>query len=143
MNAENLLKTMFRSFFTIATGIIASMYVFCLLFYPNASFSLHDIGGILMMAFVSDMPYLLFYSHKELSKKQMYIRKSVHLTVLLSVVLYFACLWNWISLNHTREVLVFILLFLFVYILVFVTSRYHDQKLADKLNHRLRERYRS
>ena len=102
MNAENLLKTMFRSFFTITTGIITSMYVFCLLFHPDASFSLHDIGGILVMAFVSDLPYLLFYSHKELSKKQMYVRKSVHLTVLLSVVLYFAYLWDWISINHTK-----------------------------------------
>ncbi|MGC6174404.1 DUF3021 family protein [Lacrimispora sp. 38-1] len=143
MNAENLLKTMFRSFFIIVTGIIASMYVFCLIFYPDASFSLHDIGGILVMAFVSDLPYLLFYSGKELSKKQMYIRKSIHLPVLLSVVLYFACIWDWISLNHTKEVLTFVLLFLFVYIMVFFTCKYQDQKLADKLNHRLRERYRS
>lgn len=142
MNAENLLKTMFRSFFIIVTGIIASMYVFCLIFYPDASFSLHDIGGILVMAFVSDLPYLLFYSGKELSKKQMYIRKLIHLPVLLTVVLYFACLWDWISLNHTREVLTFVLLFLFVYIMVFLTCKYQDQKLADKLNHRLRERYR-
>ena len=143
MNAENLLKTMFRSFFIIVTGIIASMYVFCLIFYPDASFSLHDIGGILVMAFVSDLPYLLFYSGKELSKKQMYIRKSIHLPVLLSVVLYFACLWDWISINHTKEVLTFVLLFLFVYIMVFITCKYQDQKLADKLNRRLRERYRS
>ena len=143
MNAENLLKTMFRSFFIIVTGIIASMYVFCLIFYPDASFSLHDIGGILVMAFVSDLPYLIFYSGKELSKKQMYIRKSIHLPVLLSVVLYFACLWDWISINHTKEVLTFVLLFLFVYIMVFITCKYQDQKLADKLNRRLRERYRS
>lgn len=143
MNAENMLKKMFHSYFTIVTGIIASMYVFCLIFNPNASFSLHDIGGIFLMAFVSDLPYLLFYSGKELSKKQMYIRISVQLPVLLSIVLYFAYLWDWVSLSQTKEVLVFVLLFLFVYIMVYVTSKYHDQKLADRLNHRLRERYRS
>lgn len=143
MNAENIFKKMFHSYFTIVTGIIASMYVFCLIFNPDASFSLHDIGGIFLMAFVSDLPYLLFYSGKELSKKQMYIRISVQLPVLLSIVLYFAYLWDWVSLSQTKEVIVFILLFLFVYIMVYVTSKYHDQKLADKLNHRLRERYRS
>ncbi|MDK2965324.1 MULTISPECIES: DUF3021 domain-containing protein [Lacrimispora] len=143
MNAENLLKTMFRSFFIIVTGIISSMYVFCQIFYPDARFSLHDIGGILVMAFASDLPYLLFYSGKELSKKQMYIRKSIHLPVLLSVVLYFACLWDWISLNHTKEVLTFVLLFIIVYIMVFLICKYQDKKMADKLNQRLRERYRS
>ncbi|MBE5980080.1 MAG: DUF3021 domain-containing protein [Paenibacillaceae bacterium] len=143
MNIENLLKTMFRSFFIIVTGIIASMYIFCMAFHPDASFSLHDIGGILMMAFVSDIPYLLFYSGKELSKKQMYIRKAIHLPVLLSVVLYFACLWDWINISHTKEVMTFVLQFLFVYIMVFITCKYQDKKLADKLNHRLRERYRS
>lgn len=143
MNIENLLKTMFRSFFIIVTGIVTSMYVFCMVFYPDASFSRHDIGRILVMAFVSVLPYLLFYSGKELSKKQMYIRKLIHLPVLLSVVLYFACLWDWISINRTKEVLTLVLLFLFVYIMVYIICKYQDKKLADKLNHRLRERYHS
>ncbi len=143
MNAEEILKTMFRSFFIIATGIVISMYVFCLIFYPDASFTLYDIGGILKLAFISDLPYLLFYSNKELSKKQMYIRKSVHLPVLLAVVLYFAYLWDWVDLNHMKEVIVLLLLILIVYVVVFAITICYDKKLADKLNHRLRERYRS
>lgn len=143
MNAEEILKTMFRSFFIIATGIVISMYVFCLIFYPDASFTLYDIGWILKLAFISDLPYLLFYSNKELSKKQMYIRKSVHLPVLLAVVLYFAYLWDWVDLNHMKEVIVLLLLILIVYVVVFAITICYDKKLADKLNHRLRERYRS
>ena len=143
MNAEELLKTMFRSFFIIATGIVISMYVFCLVFNPDANFTLHDIGGILLLAFISDLPYLLLYSGKELSKKQMYIRKAVHLPVLLAMVLYFSHLWNWVDLNRTKEVLVLLLLVLAVYAIVFAITVYYDKKLADKLNHRLKERYRS
>ncbi|RCX16371.1 DUF3021 family protein [Anaerobacterium chartisolvens] len=143
MNAEELLKTMFRSFFIITAGIVISMYVFCLIFYPDASFTLYDIGGILLLAVISDLPYLLFYSGKELSKKQMYLRKSVHLPVLLAVVLYFAHLWDWVNLNSTKEVLVLLLLILIVYAIVFAITIYYDKKLADKLTHRLRERYRS
>jgi hypothetical protein len=143
MNIEELLKAMFRSYFMIATGTVASMYVFCLLFYPNAVFTLHDIGRILLMAFFTDLPFLIFYSGKELSKKQMYIRQSVHLLAILTIVLYFAYLWNWVSLTRTKDVLVFLLLVLVVYAIVFMTTTYHDKKLADKLNHRLRERYHS
>mgnify|MGYP001385392859 CR=1 FL=1 len=143
MNAEELLKTMLRSFFIIATGIVISMYLFCLIFYPDASFTLHDIGGILLLAFFGDLPYLIFYSGKELSKKQMYLRKSIHLPVLLAVVLYFAHLWEWVSLNRSKEVFVFLLLVLAVYAIVFAIAVHYDKKLAEKLNHRLRERYRS
>lgn len=142
MNAEELLKTMFRSFFIIATGIVIAMYVFCMIFSPSASFTLHDIGGILLLAFFSDLPYVIFYSGNELSKKQMYIRKAVHLPVLLAVVLYFAYLWDWVSLNNTKEVVVFLLLVLAVYAIVLAITVYYDKKLADKLNNRLRERYR-
>jgi len=143
MNAEELLKTMFRSFFIIATGITASMYVFCLIFNPNARFTMHDIGGILLLAFLSDLPYLFFYSGTELSKKQMYVRKAVHLPVLFAIVLYFAYLWNWIDLGRIREVAVLVLLILFVYIIVFAISIHYDKKMADKLTHRLKERYHS
>ncbi len=142
MNAEELFKTMFRSFFMIVTGIVISMYIFCLIFYPDAGFTLRDIGGILLLAFISDLLYLIFYSRKELSKKQMYIRKSVHLPLLLAVVLYFAYLWDWISISSTKQVLVFLLLVLTVYVIVFAATVYYYNKLADKLNHRLKERYR-
>ena len=143
MNAEELLKVMFRSFFMIATGVAASMYVFCLIFNPNISFTLHDIGRILLMAFVSDLPFLIFYSGKELSKKQMFIRQLVHLPVLLAVLLFCAYIWDWVSINNTKEVLVFLLLGFLVYVIVFMITTYQDKKLADKLNLHLKERFRS
>ena len=73
----------------------------------------------------------------------MYLRKSIHLPVLLAVVLYFAHLWEWVSLNRSKEVFVFLLLVLAVYAIVFAIAVHYDKKLAEKLNHRLRERYRS
>jgi hypothetical protein len=142
MNAEELLKTMFRSFFVIATGVAASMYVFCGIFYPDVRFTLRDIGGILLLAFLSDLPFLVFYSSKELSKKQMYIRKSIHLPILLAVVLYFAYLWDWVGFKSLKEILVLAFLVLIVYIVVSFVAIYYDKKLADKLNNRLKERYR-
>lgn len=143
MNAEELLKAMLRSFFMIATGVIASMYVFCLVFNPDASFTLQDIGRILLMSFASDLTFLIFYSSKVLSKKQMYIRKFIHFPVLLAVLLYPAQLWHWISLNSAQEVLVFLLLVLAVYAAVFAATTYYEKKLADKINRHLKERYHS
>lgn len=142
MNAEELLKKMFRSFFMIATGIVVSMYLFCLILYPDVTFTLQDIGRILLMAVLSDLPLLIFYSGNELSKKQMYIRKSVHLLALLAVTLYCANTWNWISIKSAKEVSVFLMLVLLVYIIVLGVTTYNDKKLADKMNRYLKERYR-
>lgn len=143
MRIEELIKVMFRSFFMITTGIIASMYAFCLIFSPDVSFSLDDIGRILLMALAGDLPFILFYSRRELNKKQMLIRTGIHLPVLLAILLYFAHLWEWVSINKPKEVAVFILLVLGVYAAVSAITAYQDKKTADKLNVSLREHFHS
>lgn len=143
MRIEELLKTMLRSFSVITTGIIASMYVFCLIFNKDAQFFLYDIERILLMALVSELPYAIFLSRKELSKKQMWIRTAIHFPVLLAVLLYFAQLWDWVSINNPKELAVLILLIIGVYAVVLTVAAYRDKKLADKLNDSLKERYRS
>ncbi len=143
MRAEELLKTMVHSFFLITTGIVISMYVFCLIFYPDASFSLDDIGRILLMALAGDLPYVIFLSSRELDKTQMLLRKIIHLIVLSAVLLYFASLWDWVSLHSSKEVAVFLSSVLAVYVAVFLATHYRDKKLTNKMNERLNEHYRS
>ena len=141
MRIVDLLKTMVRAFFVIATGIVASIYVFCLVINHDAMFSLDDIGRILLMALACDMPFFIFYSRKELGKKQMLVRQIIHIPVLLAVLFYFAWLWGWVSMNRPKEIIVFILLIIFVYAIVLAVALYQDKKLADKLNDRLKQRY--
>lgn len=143
MRIEELFKIMFRSFFVITTGITASMFVFCLIFYPDVKFTLDDIGRILLMALACDLPYFIYYSRRELKKKQMLVRTAIHLLLLIAVLLYLAHIWDWVSMSRPIEVTVFILLVMCVYIIVFVVTSYQDKKLANKLNDRLKERYHS
>ena len=141
MRIGDLLKTMVRAFFVIATGIVASIYVFCMIFNQDAVFSLDDIGRILLMAFASDIPFFIFLSRKDLGKKQMLIRQIIHIPVLLAVLLYFGWLWDWVSMNRPTEIIVFIVLVIIVYAIVLAVAIYQNKKLADKLNDRLKQRY--
>lgn len=143
MRFGEILRSMLRAFFVITTGITISMYVFCLIFNKDAGFSLDDIGRILKMALISELPYFVFYSRKELDKKQMLIRFMIHIPVLSAVLFYLASLWKWINVNSFNEVLVFFLLIIGVYALVLAASFYKDKKTADKLNDTLKERYHS
>lgn len=143
MRIEELLKHILRSFFVITTGIVVSMYVFCMVFNPAASFSLNDIGRVLMMAIASSLPFFIFYSRKELGKKQMLIRQVLHLSVLLGILLFLAWRWNWVNVNNPKECAVFTLLVIGVYVTVLAVNTYQDKKLADKLNDGLKKRYHS
>lgn len=143
MCLNQLLKTMFRSFFVITTGVVVSMYVFCLILNPAAVFTLDDIGRILLMAAAGDLPLILFWSRRELSERQLMGRKAIHLLVLLAILLYFASLWNWVSLKNAGQVTVFLLGVLAVYFMVTAVSIYRDKKLTDQLNRKIKERYHS
>ena len=143
MHFADLMKTMFRNFFVITTGITASMYIFCLIFTPDVVFSLEDIGRILLMAVAGDLPFIIFYSRKEPDKKQMRIRFAIHIPVLLAILLYFAHLWDWVSITDPVEVTVLILLIMVVYATVLATGAYLDMKTAEKLNESLKKRYHS
>lgn len=142
MRIEEILKAMANSFFLIVTGTVCSMFAFCMILHPNAVFTLADIGRILLMGIAGDLPYLLFLSGRELNRKQMFVRTLLHVFVLLTVLLYLAVQWDWVNLQNTEEVVVFVLTVLLVYTAVFFVTKYRDRKLTDKLNERLKERYR-
>lgn len=143
MRIDELLKNMVRSYFMITTGIVVSMYVFCLLFNPDATFSLGDIGRILLMALASDVPYFIFLSRRELNKKQMLARQIIHFLVLTAILLYFASLWDWVDLNDAAQVTIFVLSIIAVYAVIVLTIIYRDKKLTEQINNRLKERYRA
>lgn len=141
MPLKDLLKMMFHAFFIITTGVVISMYVLCLLFNPNGAFSPVDIGGILLTACISDLSFLVFCSEKELSKKQLLLRFSIHILVLSAILLYLAYLFKWVNIKSPQQIAAFILLVLGVYAGTFVISFYQDKKTADKLNDSLKRRY--
>lgn len=141
MHIKDLLKFMFRAYFVITTGATLSMYICCLLFNPHGNFSPTDIGGILLVALISDLSFLIFYSNKDLSKKQMIIRFFIHIPILLVILLYFAQLFKWVNIKSFAQVIVFSILVLSVYISTILISFLQDKKTANKLNDSLKKRY--
>ncbi len=143
MRTEELVKKMIDSFFMITTGIVISMYVFCLIFNPDVRFALVDIGRIILMGAVSDLTFMIFLCRRELDKKQMLMRYIIHFIVLLAILLYFSFLWDWVNPRDMKEIAVFFISILLVYVAIFLTNRCRDRKLSDKLNEKLKQRYDS
>lgn len=141
MNTETLIKAMVRSFFIIVVGIVTGNYVMCLLFSPDAVIPVKQFGEILLCGVLSDLPFVVFYSRHELSKKQMLIRHAIHGVVLLAVLIALARVWNWIDFTSLFEVTLYLLIIAIVYIAVYVASYMADKKTANELNESLKEHY--
>lgn len=141
MNKEELMTAIVRSFFIIVAGTVASIGIFCAVFYPEAMFGIDIFPKILLTALASDALFIIFYSNKDISKKQMFVRQVIHAVLLLAVLLFFSYIWDWIDFGNAKEVAAFISLVLGVYAVVYAFVVYQDKKLADKLNSGLQERY--
>lgn len=139
MTLKEILNAMLRQFFIIVTGIVFCVAVFCSLFYPKVIFGLEMIWQIILLGMMSTMPQFVFYSKKELGKKQMMIRKCLHILILLIIILTAGYAWGWIYPNDIIQPIVFVLLVMCVYIVVTLLVFQKDKKVAQQLNNELKK----
>lgn len=134
MDMKVLIKAMIYSFFVITTGIVASVATFCFVFTRNATFGVGIFWKILLLAVLTTLPHLIFYSPKELNKKDWLVREVIHITVLISILIYFGHTWEWIEIGNPKQIGFFIFLILAVYSVVKLHAFQSDRKIAHQLN---------
>lgn len=136
---RDFLKKMLRDFFTITAGCFLATTVYCSIFYHDVTFNLYALWTTVAMAVLTTLPHFIFYSRKELGKKQMLVRQIIHACVLLAIILTFAYTLGWIERGSIVQLAVFILLVGLVYSAVGFLSFHHDKKVARELNERLKQ----
>ena len=109
---RDLLKTMAFEFVIIVAGITASVLIFCAILEPTARFGIEILLQILSLSFFVTLPHLVFYSPKELSKKQMRIRQAIHIALVTALMFFFGYEWNWINRGSVWHPILFFLLFI-------------------------------
>ena len=142
MGLKEIAYCMFHSFFIILSGSLISMYVFKLLFEGNDFIHMNDITALIALSAVTDLTLLIMYSKNELSKMQMLIRYILSFFSVLTIVLLIANFMEWVDLREPMEVIILTISVVAIYIGVITTSFYKTKKLADKLNQKLKERYK-
>lgn len=93
--------------------------------------------GIMLVGAITALPSLIFYSKKEISKKQMKIRFIIHFLVVGAIVLTLGYFWQWYT---TIRYAVFVfLMYVFVYVIVLAYSFFIQYKTALSINKALKE----
>jgi len=141
MDFKEIVRYMGYSFFSIFTGCVLARYVYALV-SGRGTFGVHDITALLVMAVFSTLSYFIFYSKRELSRKQMLMRYIIHMSVIIGVMLMTASYMEWISWSKPIQIVVFAGVVVGVYIMVVVVNVLHDKKMADQMTQNLNERFK-
>jgi hypothetical protein len=134
MEIKGLINVMVKTFFIATVGIIVSVAVFCSVFSKDATFGVSIFWQILLLAVLTTLPSLVFFSSKELSKKGWLVREGIHLVVLISILLYLGCTWGWIAISKPIQIAFYLFLIIVVYLAVKLLVFQNDKKVANQLN---------
>jgi len=136
---KSVLKKMIVHFFIIYTGAVFGTFIYCLIFERNAVFGIDYFIQLFVMSVFGDLPLLIFYSKKELTKAQMKRRYIFHFCTIEIVLLVVGKRFGLYG-DTLAETGVFFAIVAFVYLLVFVFGYMMNAATADEINKRIEER---
>ena len=123
-------------FFIITTFVTAAIAVLGQTLDPTASFGYDAFYSPLIFALISVVPSLLTYSRKELSLRQMLLRKFLHFTLLVGLLILFTKYAG--ILDNVSDAARFALTVLIVYLGVNLVNWQLDSKRARQINKNLK-----
>lgn len=139
MGIRAIIKKIISDFFIITTGILIGVIVYSMLNEPEAIFHVQILQAIVFSGFVTSLLTLVFYSKKELTRKQMLLRQVIHFILLEGIIMWSAYSSGSIEAgNLVQGIETFGMVFV-IYFAVRLKGWFFDKKEADKLNKRIDE----
>ncbi|WDV45804.1 DUF3021 family protein [Clostridiaceae bacterium M8S5] len=136
MKYKNYIKRFINNYCITFAIIVMFITILRQIFAPNEYFELKEVFIYMTCAFISCLPGLIFYSPKEISEKQMKVRRVIHFVLLEIVLLVFGNILNIL----TSKIMTFLLALqiAIIYIVVRFLSWTEDKKDAHSINEKLK-----
>jgi peptidoglycan/LPS O-acetylase OafA/YrhL len=141
MSFDEIIARIRASFFVIFSGCVLASYAMSLIF-GFATMYTRNVTAFLVMTVLAELAFFIFYAKRELSRRQLLVRFAIHLLAILGIMLSVAGFMGWISPDQPTTIAVFIGTVVAVYIMVGALGEYQSKKLAERLNQKLKERYK-
>ncbi|HYH02419.1 MAG TPA: DUF3021 family protein [Bacillota bacterium] len=131
-------KLLIRVFLMGFTGAMLSITVFL------TAFSVKQVPTTLLwqatlLALLSALVSLIYYSNREFSKQELFQRKMIHFPCTLGVWLGGAYHFRWFSFTNFKYVTFFIVELVLVYLLIMISFCFISHSQAKRLNQKLTE----
>lgn len=132
MSFTEMAKKSLLNFFIIVTGITIIMAVFGNMADPGQSFDYEAFYSPLLFGLIGVVPTFVFYSKKELTFRQMLVRKILHFIILELLILGTYIL---LGISFTTERLLILVVFIFiVYLFTALIKLMIDRKTMLEIN---------
>ncbi len=129
-----VIKKIVICFLLSAGGVLLCATVFVNLFAPEFSFDSGSMWRLVVMAALSSLTSILFYSKKEIGKRDMLIRQIISAVLVMLIVIGIAYRNDWIETDSILQLVVFALMILSVYALITWINYQGERKLAERMN---------
>ncbi|MFT4144566.1 MAG: DUF3021 family protein [Mobilitalea sp.] len=130
----NIIKKLLSNYVMIFTGIAFSSALFISIFNPEVNYMSKLLMQMFIMAALSTMGNLIFYSMKEVSKKSMMIRTIIHYCYVNFIVYTLSFIFNWINFKSILQLVLMFVLILLVYIIVYLANYIKGEMEAKAMN---------
>ena len=130
----NILKKLLSNYVMIFTGIAFSSAIFIAIFSPEVNYMSILLLQMFIMAALSTLGNLIFFSMKEVSKKSMRIRTIINYFYVNLIVYTMAFVFNWINFNSILQLVLMFVLILLVYVVVYMTNYIKGKMEAKAMN---------
>jgi len=134
---SEMIKKTVLTFFLVIAGTTISSAVFILIFYPSAELSVLFLWQIVMMSFVTALGNFIFFSRREIGKRQMKYRMLCHYLFINAVVFATAILCGWMNIRAIGQAIAMFCLISVVYLAVLLVNIHKESETAEALNRRL------
>ena len=130
----NIIKKLLSNYVMIFTGIAFSSALFIAIFSPEVNYMSILLLQMFIMAALSTLGNLIFFSMKEVSKKSMRIRTIINYFYVNLIVYTMAFVFNWINFNSILQLVLMFVLILLVYVVVYITNYIKGEMEAKAMN---------
>ena len=136
MSLKELRPLMVQAFCVIVTMVILGKFL-ADTFLPNLELrEAHngDTGEVLLMGLIGSLSFLVFYSVKDLSLKEMLVRIIIHLVITTPVLWFLYWKWEWFPMETLQGKITAAVVCVISYIVLFGGIFLKELNEANKMN---------
>lgn len=137
MRGKDLIRDMISTYFMLTTMILAVMSVLGTYFMPEIRFGYEQFETPLRYAAWGTLPSIVLYAKKELTMKQMLVRKIIQLILIEVIVLKVALPEDVFENGNSALVISLIACVFIIYLLTHAIEWYQDSVTAKKMTEEL------
>lgn len=137
MRGKELIRDMISTYFMLTTMILVVMTVLGTYFMPEVRFGYEQFEAPLIYAAWGTLPSIVLYAKKELTIKQMLVRKIIQLILIEVIVLRVALPAEIVESGNSALVISLIGCVFVIYLLTHAIEWYQDSVTAKKMTEEL------